>query len=440
MITQAPLVAAPQLPHFATPSSSQLDNGLKIIVLHLPGQHVVSVSAVVDAPLGEDDPEGVGSICARTLDEGTLLHPGGRFAEVLENSGAVFGAFQELHGIVAGIDVPSTRLPEALELFAEALTTPELSTADVERHVALRLAEIEQQAANPGFTAAKEFRRAVYSADSRVSRPLAGDADSVASISAGAVQGYHHSRYTPDATTIVIGGDFSGVDPVRLVEAALGHWEGRSHAPTQPLTAPGDREYRLISRTEAVQANLQLGGFGIDRTDPRWPALRVALYAMGGSFGSRLNLLLREDLGYTYGVRLSPSPLRSGGSFALTGSFRTEVTADAIDQALATMFDGRPITEQEVANAVNYYIGSAPLTWATAEALVDQTSRQVLNGQPEDYLATSLRALSEVTAAQASKAYAEIVTPDKLSLIVVGEPSLAESLPQPDSLPPLGTD
>ena len=50
---------------------------------------------------------------------------------------------------------------------------------------------------------------------------------------------------------------------------------------------------------------------------------------MGGAFLSRLNKVLREERGYTYGVRLGFMPLRQGGSFAVQGSFRTEVVADA---------------------------------------------------------------------------------------------------------------
>ena len=51
---------------------------------------------------------------------------------------------------------------------------------------------------------------------------------------------------------------------------------------------------------------------------------------MGGAFLSRLNKVLREERGYTYGVRMDFSPHRSGGSYAVQGSFRTEVVVDAV--------------------------------------------------------------------------------------------------------------
>ena len=79
-----------------------------------------------------------------------------------------------------------------------------------------------------------------------------------------------------------------------------------------------------------MQAHVRFGSFGIDRLDPRWSAISVASYAMGGAFLSRLNAVLREDKGYTYGVRMNFGPLRTGGSFAVQGSFRTEVLVDAL--------------------------------------------------------------------------------------------------------------
>ena len=63
----------------------------------------------------------------------------------------------------------------------------------------------------------------------------------------------------------------------------------------------------------------EFGGFGIDRLDPRWSAISVASYAMGGAFLSRLNAVLREDKGYTYGVRMNFGPLRTGGSSPYKG-------------------------------------------------------------------------------------------------------------------------
>ena len=60
------------------------------------------------------------------------------------------------------LDVPASHLDRALELFAEAVIEPSLADRDVNRHVQLRLAEIEQAQANSAQTASIAFRAAVF--------------------------------------------------------------------------------------------------------------------------------------------------------------------------------------------------------------------------------------------------------------------------------------
>ena len=135
---------------------------------------------------------------------------------------------------------------------------------------------------------------------------------------------------------------------------------------------------------------------------------------MGGAFLSRLNAVLREDKGYTYGVRMAFSPLRQGGSFAVQGSFRTEVVVDALqhhprpDRRRA---DARS-PPQEVDEAVAFYTGVSPLRYATADGVADQAANQALMGLPDDYVDRSLALLRSVTPESASAAYASLVVPD----------------------------
>ena len=186
----------------------------------------------------------------------------------------------------------------------------------------------------------------------------------------------------------------------------------------------------LIDRPGAVQADLRLGGFAPDRKDPRWADLTVASYAMGGAFLSRLNAVLREEKGYTYGVRLNFGPLRTGGSWAVQGSFRTEVLVDAVAEArrLLDVADA-PFTAAEVEAAVSFFVGLSPLRYATADGVADQAATQVLADLPDGYVDQSLAELRAVTAGSATSAYRSVVDLEDVSLVVVGHAeTLADGL------------
>ncbi|CAA9336229.1 MAG: hypothetical protein AVDCRST_MAG61-3288 [uncultured Friedmanniella sp.] len=423
-----PPVGPPGQWSFPPAVHGQLPNGLRTLTYSLPGQHVVSAQLVLDVPLNAEDRslEGVATICARVLDEGSRTHPGEEFAELMETEGAGFGVELTLAGTRAVLDVPASRLDRALELFAEAVTTPDLADDDIRRHVSLRLAEIEQAQANSAQTASHAFRAVAFDAGSRASRMNGGEPETVAAVTPEAVRDFHRSHYGPAGATLVLAGDFGDQDPVALAETHLGGWRGedQQRTPYQP-PAPGSRRMVVVDRPGAVQADVRLGGFSIDRRDPRWADITVASYAMGGAFLSRLNAELRENKGYTYGVRMQFSPLRTGGSFAVQGSFRTEVVADAVRLTRELLQTGsQPFTADEVREAVAYFVGVSPLRYATADGVADQAANHVLLDLPDNYVDLSLTALRDVTPESATAAFRELVPLDDLSLVVVGDASV----------------
>lgn len=427
-----PGIAPPRDWWFPVPQRARLSNGIDVLVFDLPGQHVIAGHLIFDCPLNAEDRalEGVATICARTLDEGTRTHGGEEFAELLETEGAGFGIDVSLSGVQALLDVPASRLEAAFALFAEAVQEPALADDDVQRHVQLRLAEIEQAQANSAQTAAIAFRRAVFAEELRAARMSGGEPETVAAVTPEAVRAFHADHFGPAGTTLVLAGEFA-TDPLALAERYLGGWRNDDQVPVRHEAArPAPKSALLIDRPGAVQADLRLGSFAPDRNDPRWADLTVAGYAMGGAFLSRLNAVLREEKGYTYGVRLNFSPLRSGGSYAVQGSFRTEVLVDAVREARRLLdVESAPFTQPEVDAAVSFFIGLSPLRYATADGVADQAATQVLADLPDDYVDVSLAGLRAVTPDSATSAYASIVDLDELSLVVVGHAAdLADGL------------
>jgi predicted Zn-dependent peptidase len=244
-----------------------------------------------------------------------------------------------------------------------------------------------------------------------------------------AVSAFHRDHFGPAGATLILAGDLID-DPITVAERSLGSWNNDDQRRVMiEDPTPAARRAVLIDRPGAVQADLRLGGFGIDRLDPRWSEISVASYAMGGAFLSRLNAVLREEKGYTYGVRMNFGPLRRGGSYAIQGSFRTEVIVDAlaITQELIKV-DDVPFTSQEVSDAVAFFTGVSPLRYATAEGVADQAATQILAGLPDDYVDRSLALLRSVTPESATEAYRSIVDPADLTLVVAGD---AERLTDP---------
>ena len=423
-----PAVPEPQVWHFPQPEVIMLANGLTLWVFHLPGQHVIAADLVIDLPLSVEprNREGVGLLCARVADEGTLRHPGAAITEELERRGAAYSAHVWHTATVCSLDVPSTRLADALPLFAEIVLEPAYAPTDVARHVALRRSEIAHTRASAPGSAAMARRSVQFLDDSRFSRAVGGTEDSIAGITAPDLHAFHDVHWRPDRATLVIAGDLP-VDVVARLEAGFGSWAPAGHAgvPAAPdwrpaTTTAGRRVVHLVDRPDAVQAEIRLCGRAIDRSDPRLSSLQVAATALGGSFLSRLNSVLREELGYTYGAHLGVAPMRSGGQWTASWSCRTEVTADALAHALDILALAEPLTREEVRDAVNYLVGVAPLRYDTAGGIAEQARSLAADAQDADYPNRHFARVAATTAEDATGLVRELIRPDDCWIVVVG--------------------
>jgi zinc protease len=424
---------------FPVAIEDQLDNGLTVWVFDLPGQYVISATLALDLPLTAEPPasEGIANITAHTLDEGTRSHPGASFTETLENTGAVIGAGVTQLATHVSIDVPVTGVTDAFPLFADAIRTPDLAQDDVLRHIGLRRAEIQQVMANSAQLAAALVPGAVFSDAFRASRSTGGSTTTLAAFGPDDVRAFQANRYSPAGSTLVVAGDFAGLDPVALAEKAFGDWADSGIAGRHEHPGGAAPRRRLISRPGAVQADLRIAAPAVDRQDPRWAAFQVACSVLGGTFQSRLNTELRERRGFTYGVYMSTTQLRHGGYATVGGSFRTDVVPEAVTVALRLLdVAAKPFTAAEVARAVNFLTRTAPLRYATASGVSQQAVILASMGLDWRHVDESRDQLARVTAEEATAAFTEI-WPSDPAVLVVGDPALADGLgveaePTPD--------
>lgn len=425
MPAKRPAVGDPQGWLFPTAHEFVLDNGARVWAFDLPGQHVVSVDVVMDLPASCEpgELEGLGTIVARTSDEGSTRHPGAGLAEAVESLGAVYGASARMSSTVAQIDVPGTRLSPALDLLAEIIWNPSHDLADVQRHIDLRLAEIDQARVHPGALVQLGLQRALLDPTTRIGRPTAGLPGTVSAITQPDVVRYHQRWWRPDGATIIVAGSL-GDDIADLVAASLEAWEPGGRRPLHARTHanPATGQVIVIDRPEAVQADIRIGMVGPDRHHPQWAALEIAGCALGGSFSSRLNTVLREEKGYTYGAHAGFHPYRDAGMFIMQTSCRTEVAADAVLEALRIAdVAAAPFTTAEIVDARNYLLGIAPLTFATADAIADQASAMAAAGMSPLWINAHQARLATVGPEEATGAFIDQVDPAALTTVICGD-------------------
>jgi predicted Zn-dependent peptidase len=168
---------------------------------------------------------------------------------------------------------------------------------------------------------------------------------------------------------------------------------------------------------------VRLGSLGPDRHHPDWTALTAAAYVLGGGITSRMDTVLREQKGYTYGTFSSFRAFRKGGRLTIGGAVHTADTGSAVADLLTVLrtFTAEGATGAEWDTAVRYLLGVLPLSVQTARQTADRAARLVAEQLPLDWYDHRQLALRTVAPADGTAAFARHVAPDALTLVVVGD-------------------
>jgi zinc protease len=405
---------------------STLACGLRVVRYELPGQLLAAAALVLDAP-PELEPmslEGLATILARTFDEGTEHRDGAAFAAEMDRVGAAYNPSVNTSGIYLNLDAPVRFFGSALRLLAEAVTLPTFPEAEVERHVKQRLGELAQEDATASSLAGRWRLVTCFRQDSRYSRPVGGLVATVGGISRDAIELFYRKSITPARATLVLAGDFRGMDIESTVETAFGSWtaEGSSDAEGRTPVSCAPRAI-IADRPGAVQSHLAFGFAGPDRNSRDWADLLVAGRVLGGGVTSRLSASLREDKGYTYGIQAGFTPFLRGGLFTIDTAVQTDATAPAVAEVFAVTekFHAEGPTPDECAEAIDFITGIHPLQHQTARAIASSAAMQVGFGVGDFFLDDLQDALRSVTPASAAAAFRKHVDAADLSLVVAGD-------------------
>jgi predicted Zn-dependent peptidase len=423
-----PEVRPPGAWRFATPERHTLANGIELLAYDIPGQYVISVRTVLPLPLSVEprEVEGVATIMARLLDEGTAEHSPEEFAELLERKGIALGASVTDGGLGVDLDVPKRRLGEALDLLRQTLAEPVFPEPEVERHRRTRLAQIEQERALAPQRAAQSFIATHFDDTDRASRPTAGTTASITALTRQDIVDFHAERVGPSGMTAVIAGDLSGLDVTGLAETTLGAWVSTTHVPSPEPTAArratDAARVVFVDRPGSVQSELLVGWTGPDRHTPGgWAAYPVLGFMVGGSPNARVDAVLREEKGYTYGIRSAFRPRRVGGLFLTSGSVRADATVESVRLLLDLLESGRDgFSAEEVRAGVDFISKTAPGRFATADAVADEAATMALDGLNAAATTETLETMLDLDPERLAAAYGQWVQ-GEWTVVIVGD-------------------
>ncbi len=409
-----------------------LSNGLKVVLAERHNAPVVDLTLILDAGFATDSlaTPGTARLATAMLDEGTKKRSSLEIAERAELLGARLGAGSTLDTSYLSVNAITGKLAESLELFSDVVINPTFPQTDLDRLKGQSLAAIEQEKTQPGGIASRLLPQLIYGKGHAYANPFSGTGtmESVKALARTDLETFHRRWIRPDNGTLLVVGDTTLATIVPLLERNLSAWQ----APSDPLpkknigTVVQQTKPRvfLVNRTGAEQSNILAGYVGPSRSDPDHIALETLNTIVGGNFVSRLNMNLREEKHWSYGVQSRLLPAEGQGPFVVRAPVQTDKTSEAMQEVqreLQEVLAGKPPSAAEIKFAQDSLVLQLPGSNETSDEVAGSYADIVTYGLKDTYWNDYVGEVNAMTSAKLAAAAQKLVQPTALTWIVVGD-------------------
>jgi zinc protease len=407
--------------------SEKLPNGLTLFVVERPELPVVAVTLAVRAGVVADPPGkgGLASLAAATIKYGTKSRTALEVEDALGNLGTSLETSASREYAEASFEVLKRNLPAVLEVVSDVVRNAAYPPSEVEREKKRLLDGLAQEERNPQALSARLRPMLAFGKDHPYGRPAHGLPGTVAKIGRDDLPAFHARYWRPGGGALVFAGDVTLAEARELAVKAFSGWTGSPAAveipPARPV--PGGTVY-LVDRQDAAQTYVVQLVPGPRRATDDYYALLLADAVWGGGFGTRLNMNLREDKGYSYGVFSRPVLFSSAGSWYAAGGVQTSKTKESVvefQKELKDLGGARPISEKELADARANRLRGYAQQFETLGRVADQVVGLWCFGLPMSELSREPEETAKVPLAAVNAAVGRYAQPAKASLLLVGD-------------------
>ena len=167
-----------------------------------------------------------------------------------------------------------------------------------------------------------------------------------------------------------------------------------------------------------------------ERKSADYYALTLANAVYGGGFGTRLNLNLREDKGWSYGVFAFPQHFSKSGMWIANGGVQTDKTKESVVEfmkELRGIAGEKPISEAEFTNARLSKARGYAQQFEGYQRIGQQISDLWIAGLPMTYLQAETDEIAKLGLGPVNAIAAKYAAVPGTSLLLVGDLSKIEA-------------
>jgi zinc protease len=414
--------------HAPEVKTAKLSNGLDLFVVERPELPKVGVTFVTRAG-AEADPQGKAGVAHLTvtqIDMGTPTRKALEIEDALGDLGVSLQGSAVRESARVSFEALKRNLDPALAIVSDVVRNASYPASEFDREKKRHLDTLAQQDKNANYVGARVRSVLAFGPDHPYGRPAQGFVSTVSGITRDDLVAFHRDRWKPGSSALVISGDVTLAEAQALAEKHFGSWSGGA-APAlsvpAPSAAPAGKIY-VVDRQDAAQTFVTQFVPAPKRKTSDYYALSLAdtVYG-GGGFGTRLNLNLREDKGYSYAVFSTLALFDDAGVWYSAGGVQTNKTKESVvefDKELKGM-TARPLTEAEFADTKSRKVRGYAQQFETLGRINEQIADLWVSELPLAELQREYDETQKATLADTNAAAQKWARPEKASFVLVGD-------------------
>lgn len=406
--------------------NDEVANGMQVYGIEQNELPMIQFNIIIEGGhyLDAMDKPGVANLLASLLMEGTQNKTPQELEEAIDALGASIRIRSTNNSIMVMGNTLSRNFIPTLNLVKEILLEPRW---DEEEFVLAKKAVMNRlirQKADPGSLARSAFMRLVYGDEHIYSLDQNGTPESVEAITMDDLKAYYDANFSPSVSSFLIAGDIKQNEVISALAGLNENWKAKEvFFPVYEMPAPIEKsKIYFVDVPGAKQSVINIGNLSLSSLDADYYPADVMNYKLGGSFNGLLNLVLREEKGYTYGAFSGFYGGVTEGPFMASSSVRSSATYPSVEIFKNIMTEYRNgISEEDLEFTKNALIKSNARQFETLGALLGMLRDISLYDMPFDYVKQQEDIVRNMTLEDHKNLAQKYIHPDKMVYVVAGD-------------------
>jgi zinc protease len=406
--------------------TADLDNGMKVYGIEQYEIPTVNFSLTIEGGhlLDDINKNGVANLMTDIMMEGTASKTPLELEEEIEMLGATISMYTTSESIVIRGNTLSRNFDRTIDLMEEILLEPRWDEEEFDRIKISTINEIKRSDANPDYVARRVHNKILYGDNHIFSYPIRGTVSSVEEITIDDLKEFYKKNFSPSVSSFHIVGSINKDNSLNSLKDLADRWEAKEVTiPNYPI--PEDRDKAslyFVDIPNSKQSVINIGYISMPRTDPDFYPAEVMNYKLGGSFAGNVNLILREEKGYTYSARTGFSGSKIPGTFRASSSVRTNTTGESVQifkDEIMKYKEG--ISEADLKFTKNALIKSNARRFETQSSLLGMLQEISTYDLPANYIENEEKIINEMTLEQHRQLASKYLDESRMAYVVVGD-------------------